>query len=137
MSGLFCSRVACSAALLAAAAASAASCNPLRARLVRGGGQASGLLVVDAETRRGRLPRAAGTQRPLASNMKLFTTSTALSRLGPEARIATRVLSDGRIDTHGVLHGSLYLKGGGDPTLGTPAFYDALPRRPRHRTSTR
>ena len=56
--------------------------------------------------------------------MKLFTTSTALSRLGPDYRIPTRVFSEGRLDSNGVLHGSLYLKGGGDPTLGTPAFYD-------------
>ena len=57
--------------------------------------------------------------------MKLFTTSTALSRLGPETRIPTKVFSDGRLDADGVLHGSLYLQGGGDPTLGTPAFYDS------------
>jgi D-alanyl-D-alanine carboxypeptidase/D-alanyl-D-alanine-endopeptidase (penicillin-binding protein 4) len=58
--------------------------------------------------------------------MKLFTTSTVLSRFGPDARIATRVFAEGPIDRHGVLHGNLYLKGGGDPTLGTPAFYDAF-----------
>ena len=52
--------------------------------------------------------------------MKLFTTATALSRLGPESRIPTKVLSDGRLDADGVLHGSLYLQGGGDPALGTP-----------------
>jgi D-alanyl-D-alanine carboxypeptidase/D-alanyl-D-alanine-endopeptidase (penicillin-binding protein 4) len=56
--------------------------------------------------------------------MKLFTTSTVLARLGPEARIPTKVLSSGTLDSHGVLHGSLYLQGGGDPALGTPAFYD-------------
>jgi serine-type D-Ala-D-Ala carboxypeptidase/endopeptidase (penicillin-binding protein 4) len=56
--------------------------------------------------------------------MKLFTTATALSRLGPEYRIATKVLSSGRLDSGGVLHGSLYLQGGGDPALGTPAFYN-------------
>jgi D-alanyl-D-alanine carboxypeptidase/D-alanyl-D-alanine-endopeptidase (penicillin-binding protein 4) len=56
--------------------------------------------------------------------MKLFTTGTALSRLGPETRIATKVFRDGRVDAEGTLHGSLYLQGGGDPTLGTPSFYD-------------
>jgi serine-type D-Ala-D-Ala carboxypeptidase/endopeptidase (penicillin-binding protein 4) len=56
--------------------------------------------------------------------MKLFTTSTALARLGPDFRIATRVLSSGTLDSNGVLHGDLYLKGGGDPTLGSPVFYD-------------
>ena len=77
-------------------------------------------------------PAPPGRQRPLASNMKLFTTATALSRLGPEARIATKVLSDGAVDADGVLHGSLYLQGGGDPALGTPGLLRRLPRRPRH-----
>jgi D-alanyl-D-alanine carboxypeptidase/D-alanyl-D-alanine-endopeptidase (penicillin-binding protein 4) len=54
----------------------------------------------------------------------LFTTSTALSRLGPQMRIPTTVATDGTVDRNGVLHGSLYLVGGGDPALGTPAFYD-------------
>ena len=34
-------------------------------------------------------------------------------------------MTDGTVDAEGVLHGSLYLQGGGDPTLGTPAFYDS------------
>jgi D-alanyl-D-alanine carboxypeptidase/D-alanyl-D-alanine-endopeptidase (penicillin-binding protein 4) len=56
--------------------------------------------------------------------MKLFTTSTALARFGPEAQIATKLLSDGTVGPDGVLHGSLYLQGGGDPALGVPAFYN-------------
>ena len=56
--------------------------------------------------------------------MKLFTTSTALERLGPTYRIPTQVFSDGTLDSNGILHGSLYLQGGGDPTLGTPGFYN-------------
>jgi D-alanyl-D-alanine carboxypeptidase/D-alanyl-D-alanine-endopeptidase (penicillin-binding protein 4) len=118
------------AALLGASAAEAANgggfCEKLRARLVRGGGQASGLFVVDADSGRPVCARAAGKQRPLASNMKLFTTSTVLSRFGPETRIETRLLAEGEIDKHGVLHGNLYLKGGGDPVLGSPAFNDAF-----------
>lgn len=95
----------------------------MRSRLVRGGGGASGLFVIDAETGSTVCARAPGQRRPLASNMKLFTTSTALSRLGPQSRIATVVKTDGGIDRSGVLHGSLYLVGGGDPALGTPSFY--------------
>ena len=95
----------------------------MRSRLVHGGGSASGLLVVDGETGETVCARAPGRQRPLASNMKLFTTSTALARLGPESRIPTLLRTDGGIDRNGILHGSLYLVGGGDPTLGTPSFY--------------
>ncbi len=95
----------------------------MRSRLVRGGGGSSGLLVIDGETGRTVCARAPGRRRPLASNMKLFTTSTALARLGADSRIATLLKTDGGIDRNGVLHGSLYLVGAGDPTLGTPSFY--------------
>jgi D-alanyl-D-alanine carboxypeptidase/D-alanyl-D-alanine-endopeptidase (penicillin-binding protein 4) len=110
-------------ALATQAAAAELRCPTLQARLVRGGGAASGLLVIDGETGRPLCARAAKRRRPLASNMKLFTTATALARLGPQARIATTVETDGTVDRNGVLHGSLYLVGGGDPTLGTPSFY--------------
>jgi serine-type D-Ala-D-Ala carboxypeptidase/endopeptidase (penicillin-binding protein 4) len=111
--------------LLAGNAHASAVCDQMRGLLTRGGGSASGLMVVEAESGDVVCARAPGTQRLLASNMKLFTTATALSRLGPESRIATRVLSDGRLDSGGILHGSLYLQGAGDPTLGTPAFYNS------------
>ncbi len=119
--------IALALALLAASApagASGALCQTLRSQLYRGGGRASGLLVLDAGSGQVVCSVAAKVQRSLASNMKLFTTSTALARLGPEFRIPTRVYSDGSVDSEGVLHGSLYLQGGGDPTLGMPSFYD-------------
>jgi serine-type D-Ala-D-Ala carboxypeptidase/endopeptidase (penicillin-binding protein 4) len=115
------------ALLLFSAAAQAATrgalCANLRARLVHGGGNASGLFVINGETGAPLCASAARKPRPLASNMKLFTTSTALSRLGPQSRIPTTLKTDGGIDRNGVLHGSLYLVGGGDPALGTPPFY--------------
>ncbi len=111
--------------LLAGSAQASQACDQMRGMLARGGGSASGLIVVEAESGDMVCARAPGRQRPLASNMKLFTTATALSRLGPGARIPTRVFSDGRLDSGGILHGSLYLQGGGDPTLGTPTFYNS------------
>jgi serine-type D-Ala-D-Ala carboxypeptidase/endopeptidase (penicillin-binding protein 4) len=111
-------------ALLPAAASAGRLCDQMRERLVAGGGGASGLLVVDTESGKTVCARAPGTVRPLASNMKLFTTSTALSRFGTEYRIATKLLADGSIDIQGVLHGSLYLQGAGDPALGVPAFFN-------------
>jgi serine-type D-Ala-D-Ala carboxypeptidase/endopeptidase (penicillin-binding protein 4) len=110
--------------LLTGSAQASQACDQMRALLTRGGGPASGLLVVESESRDVVCAKAPGRQRPLASNMKLFTTATALSRLGPKTRIPTKVFGDGRIDSGGVLHGSLYLQGGGDPALGTPAFYN-------------
>ncbi len=115
------------AILLVTSAAQAATraqlCANLRGRLVHGGGGASGLFVVNGQTGAPVCARAAKRQRPLASNMKLFTTATALSRLGPQSRIATLIRTDGAIDRNGVLRGNLYLVGGGDPALGTPPFY--------------
>ena len=75
---------ACAAMFLLAANAQAnAVCDQMRGLLTRGGGSASGLIVVEAESGDVVCARAAGTPRLLASNMKLFTTATALSRLGP------------------------------------------------------
>jgi D-alanyl-D-alanine carboxypeptidase/D-alanyl-D-alanine-endopeptidase (penicillin-binding protein 4) len=110
--------------LLPPAAAGAGPCEEMRQRLVRGGGGASGLFVIDAESGRVVCGRAANTRRPLASNTKLFTTATALARFGARYRIATQLLADGEVDRGGVLHGSLYLRGAGDPALGSRAFYD-------------
>lgn len=110
--------------LHAGAASAGGTCDRMRTWLHQASGQA-GLLVVAAESRKVVCASAPGRSRPLASNMKLFTTATALSRLGPETRVPTKVFQDGRVDARGVLHGSLYLQGGGDPALGTPSFYDA------------
>jgi D-alanyl-D-alanine carboxypeptidase/D-alanyl-D-alanine-endopeptidase (penicillin-binding protein 4) len=110
--------------VFASPAQASRTCDQMRSWLAQGGGSASGLLVVDAESEQVLCARAPGRSLPLASNMKLFTTATALSKLGPEYRIPTKVFVDGPIDAKGVLHGSLYLQGGGDPALGTPGFYN-------------
>jgi D-alanyl-D-alanine carboxypeptidase/D-alanyl-D-alanine-endopeptidase (penicillin-binding protein 4) len=119
--------VACATAFLLAASSAAASnaCNQMRQWLHQGGGVASGLIVVEAESGDVVCGSALGRPRSLASNMKLFTSGTALARIGPETRIATKLFGDGQLTADGVFHGSLYLQGGGDPALGTPAFYDS------------
>ncbi len=110
--------------LLPATASAKSICQQMRDRLLAGGGTASGLFVIDAETGKAVCARAAKQPRSLASNTKLFTTAAALSRFGPEHRIVTQLLSDGGVGFNGVLRGSLYLQGAGDPALGTPSFYD-------------
>ena len=110
---------------LAGPAAAANPCAQMKAWLKAGGGSQSGLMVMDAETEEVVCAAGAETMLPLASNTKLFTTSTALSKFGPSSTIATKLLTDGTIDPNGVLHGSLYLQGGGDPALGTPTFYNS------------
>lgn len=52
-----------------------------------------------------------------ASTAKLFTAALALSELGPDYRIPTRLLAGDHV-RNGVLDGPLILYGMGDPTLG-------------------
>ena len=91
-------------------------------RQLRRGGRANGVFVMDAKTNRVLCRSAARRKRILASNMKIFTTSTALNRFGPSHRFETSVWRTGRLDGRGVLHGNLYLVGGGDPFLTSPIF---------------
>ena len=57
-----------------------------------------------------------------ASVQKLVTTATALELLGGGHRVKTRVEYDGWIDKSCVLHGNIYLIGGGDPALAGKRF---------------
>lgn len=52
-----------------------------------------------------------------ASNMKIYTTATALMKLGPDFTYKTNLVHTGRVDQEGILHGNLVIKGCGDPTL--------------------
>lgn len=59
---------------------------------------------------------------PTASTAKLFSTATALELLGPEYKPKTSLFYDGFIDSTGTLKGNIWIKGGGDPTLGSKYF---------------
>lgn len=54
-----------------------------------------------------------------ASALKLLTSAAALETFGPFHRFETQIYADGAADENGVLHGNLYIRGGGDPTLGS------------------
>ncbi len=54
-----------------------------------------------------------------ASCMKIVTTGAALHLLDPESRFETHLEIDGEVDKDQVLHGNLYIRGGGDPCLGS------------------
>lgn len=60
-----------------------------------------------------------------ASNMKLFTTTTALYRLGTDFKHETRIVLAGKRQTGAIHRGDLWLIGGGDPTLSFR--FDAAP----------
>jgi D-alanyl-D-alanine carboxypeptidase/D-alanyl-D-alanine-endopeptidase (penicillin-binding protein 4) len=53
-----------------------------------------------------------------ASNMKLITTATVLSVLGEQFQFETPLIYDGFVEDS-ILKGDLYVKGSGDPTLGS------------------
>lgn len=59
---------------------------------------------------------------PTASTAKLFSTATALELLGENYRPETRIYADGEIDSSGTLHGNIWIRGGGDPTLGSKYY---------------
>jgi D-alanyl-D-alanine carboxypeptidase/D-alanyl-D-alanine-endopeptidase (penicillin-binding protein 4) len=76
-----------------------------------------GIEAVDLDTGKTVFTRAASSLFTPASNTKLFTAALALDRLGADFRFYTRVLSAEPPDAAGVIHGPLYLVGGGDPNL--------------------
>ncbi len=58
-----------------------------------------------------------------ASTHKILTTSTALALLGWDFKYETRLEYDGKLDSAaGILHGNIYIKGSGDPTLESETF---------------
>jgi len=59
---------------------------------------------------------------PSASTMKVVTTAAALDILGSYRKFKTKIMYDGYIDSNCVLQGNIYIKGGGDPTLGSKHF---------------
>ncbi|HUP74360.1 MAG TPA: D-alanyl-D-alanine carboxypeptidase/D-alanyl-D-alanine-endopeptidase [Acidimicrobiales bacterium] len=63
-----------------------------------------------------------------ASNHKLLTALAALDVLGAETRLRTTVVSDAP-RAGGVVAGSLWLVGGGDPLLSTSAYIDRFAER--------
>lgn len=90
-------------------------------RAMRAAGPASGASVIDLDTGQALYANRAGVGRLPASVQKLWTTSTALLAFGPDARLTTSVLAEGRLQGT-TFHGTLYLRGGGDPSFGSAAF---------------
>ncbi len=62
-----------------------------------------------------------------ASLNKLFTTAAGFEKLGSNFRFKTTLTYSGNIDNHGVLHGNLYIIGGGDPMLGSYRYKQTVP----------
>src|SRR3954452_20011861 len=119
-----------SCALIAPPGAQALAPAGLKAKLtreMRHVGARGSAYVLDLQTGQPLFQWRADTARPPASVEKLYTTSTALLRLGPDATFDTEALASVPVTPDGTLDGDLWLRGGGDPTL-TPARLDELAR---------
>jgi serine-type D-Ala-D-Ala carboxypeptidase/endopeptidase (penicillin-binding protein 4) len=73
----------------------------------------SGNILVDFNSQVSLIP---------ASTIKIITTSAALEILGKGHRFQTIIQYDGDINSSGLLTGNIYIKGGGDPSLGSKSF---------------
>ncbi len=62
-----------------------------------------------------------------ASGLKLITTAAALEILGEEYKCSTRIYYDGSLSSDGSLRGNIYIRGSGDPTLGSDRVEGSLP----------
>ncbi|MGO9977072.1 MAG: D-alanyl-D-alanine carboxypeptidase/D-alanyl-D-alanine-endopeptidase [Solirubrobacteraceae bacterium] len=101
----------------------------LRATLANDLAQAGGTddaLVVDTVTGETLFSSSPTAPRLPASVEKLYTTTTALLEFGPNATLSTSVLGSGSLGPGGVWSGTLYLRGGGDPTFGSQSFDNVM-----------
>ncbi|HXB15686.1 MAG TPA: D-alanyl-D-alanine carboxypeptidase/D-alanyl-D-alanine-endopeptidase [Solirubrobacteraceae bacterium] len=109
----------------AAAAAAGAGLGALQADLAHQmalAGPADGAYVYDITAKKPLFSERASVTRPPASVEKLYTSAAVLDRMGPEARLTTSVYGAGQLLPGGTWEGSLYLRGGGDPTFGSRDF---------------
>jgi D-alanyl-D-alanine carboxypeptidase/D-alanyl-D-alanine-endopeptidase (penicillin-binding protein 4) len=82
------------------------------------------VIVVEADSGRPIYARSEKALLNAAANVKLVTSAAALSQLGPEYRWKTMLSvlapqGSSAMGPGGELHGDLYLRGSGDPTLST------------------
>jgi D-alanyl-D-alanine carboxypeptidase/D-alanyl-D-alanine-endopeptidase (penicillin-binding protein 4) len=85
-----------------------------------------GVLIVDAATGKTLYELNADRYFTPASNTKLFTTTLAMSTLGPDYRFRTTIETHGTLDSAGRLRGDLTLVGRGDPDFSNRRIpYDA------------
>lgn len=82
-----------------------------------------GYVLFDPENGKVIEEHRADEPRVPASTTKVMTTIAALKILGEEYHFQTSVLISGEV-AEGTLHGNVYLRGGGDPTLTTDDLRD-------------
>lgn len=83
-----------------------------------------GFLAIDVATGDVLAEKNAATCLSPASTVKLFSTATAFEVLGKDYTPKTRIYIDGTLDAKGVVHGNLWIRGGGDVSIGS-RYYNA------------
>jgi D-alanyl-D-alanine carboxypeptidase/D-alanyl-D-alanine-endopeptidase (penicillin-binding protein 4) len=84
-----------------------------------------GILIVDPESGDTLYSRNAGKLFMPASNMKILTSATALTQLGPDFRYHTVFAARGPV-SNGTLAGDLLVIGRGDPSVSDHMMKDAM-----------
>ncbi|HTJ20819.1 MAG TPA: D-alanyl-D-alanine carboxypeptidase/D-alanyl-D-alanine-endopeptidase [Gemmatimonadaceae bacterium] len=84
-----------------------------------------GILIVDPERGDTLYARNAGKLFMPASNMKILTSATALTQLGPDYRYRTSFVARGPV-AEGTLDGDLLVIGRGDPSVSDHMLHDAM-----------
>jgi D-alanyl-D-alanine carboxypeptidase/D-alanyl-D-alanine-endopeptidase (penicillin-binding protein 4) len=85
-----------------------------------------GVYAIDTKTQEVLVDQMSDKSLMPASCMKIVTTAAALQLLGAEASFQTDLEYDGVITKDGVLHGHVYIHGGGDPCLGSDRIPPSL-----------
>jgi D-alanyl-D-alanine carboxypeptidase/D-alanyl-D-alanine-endopeptidase (penicillin-binding protein 4) len=78
-----------------------------------------GFILMDVESGKVLAENSADKTLLPASTLKVVTSMASLGILGENYTFKTKLEYDGTLDEQGVLHGNLYIRGGGDPTLGS------------------
>ena len=86
-----------------------------------------GVCVIDVESGKVIAQNKMDQSLIPASSLKVVTTATALAKLKGDFRFKTELQYDGELATDGTLNGNLFIKGYGDPTLGSDKFDKAMP----------
>lgn len=81
-----------------------------------------GICIYDLKTNQKVLGHNENLSLPAASTAKLFATASAFEILGADYKTKTRIYYDKKIDENGILNGNLWVRGGGDISLGSK-FY--------------
>ena len=85
-----------------------------------------GIYALDSRTGEVLADTNSGLSLTPCSCMKIVTTAAALQILGAETRFKTHLEYSGTLDANHILHGNLYIRGGGDPCLGSDRISGSL-----------